>query len=140
MLIYIKAPEELKKEAYMNAAIILLAAHFIGDWVLQSRKVATTKSKDFGSMMIHATTIFFSLLVAGVLLFNSPKALIIFIFGNTLLHITQDSLVWSFYAVFNTNKPDIKWWEDYWFYTFIAVDQFVHISWLFISYYLLLPK
>lgn len=124
----------------MRIAFILLTAHFLGDWILQSRKVATTKSTNFGSAITHAITIMISLLVAGVLIFTSAKDLILFLCFNTTMHIFQDVIIWKAYAVLHSKTKEFKYWEDYGFYATIAIDQFAHLMWLFISYYVLIGK
>ena len=61
----------------MRPILILLPAHFLGDWIFQSRKIATTKSKDFGSAAFHAITIFLWLLLAGGIVLHSSSSIII---------------------------------------------------------------
>jgi len=42
--------------------LLLLISHFVGDFVLQSRKIATTKSSNLSSLLIHLTILFCSLI------------------------------------------------------------------------------
>lgn len=119
----------------MEAILILLAAHFTGDWFLQSRKMATSKSGSFSVALEHGAIVTAVLFLAGLWLFSDKAIVLLFALYNGIAHIIQDIGIWKLYAEVHKHKPSFKWWEDYWFYTGVAVDQLLHLSLLVVTYY-----
>lgn len=114
----------------MTTTIIILALiyHFFFDWYMQSRQDAKTKSYNDFVLLKHGIVIF----VGAVLLFCAAHAsLIVAIILSLLyasLHLVQDRYI---YRGLET-MPDIPV-EDYKpLWDRIALDQFLHLSILFI--------
>lgn len=93
--------------------VLLLALHFVGDFILQTDRVANGKSSDFGVLTEH------------VVLYAVPLAVIFaehpgFVIANAVLHWSTD--VW-------TSRLTSRLWaagERHWFFTVIGLDQLIH--------------
>ena len=137
------------------AVTCLLLSHFIGDALLQSREMAERKSSDLYILFTHICVVsFVNLLFAGIF-FDSTIA-IKFTLLNAVGHLLIDGLIWNGYKVtvalkarrfWKKNKdtilkgglvrtqkeiyraflPTFKYWKDKNFYTFIVLDQMLHI-------------
>lgn len=126
----------------MNKLITLCIAHFICDFVLQSRKMGTNKSSSYKYLGQHIAIIFI-----GFLPFGLAFALL-----NSLIHAIIDKHIWTLYKVlvyyrhkygYIPNKDEFgvyiplnaktfKYYEDYYFYLTIGFDQMLHIITLII--------
>jgi len=109
------------------AIIVFLVFDFIGDFLLQSRWVATNKSKDNEALGVHfayiATTSFLAFWIVGAGFWKSiPIAL-----GYTIVHCIQDKYLWTLYKEIKIDD-DFKYYEDKLFYTFIGLDRLLHVS------------
>ena len=103
--------------------IILLVSHFIGDFVLQSRKIATTKSSKFSSLAVHLIILFIALLP---ITYYSEVPIGIPI-AYCLLHGIQDWYIWRGYKkLYTIRKAPPPYQEDHLFYTTIGLDQLLH--------------
>ncbi len=74
--------------------LIIIVAHFIGDWWLQSRRMAENKSKDLKVLAHHGYNIGMTLGVAALILFWEPSVALLWVFINTTLHMGQDWFLW----------------------------------------------
>lgn len=118
----------------MKAFVLsLLAAHFIGDWILQSREVAINKSKYF-RVLLHHTAIVTACLLFAVIPFVPQDRIIALLCINWATHIVIDWFGWRFYKRKFGNLPMDQHLNNYWFYTTIALDQFAHLSILFLIF------
>lgn len=100
-----------------NKIILVLFAHFVGDFLLQSNWMAQNKSKHLNALTVHVmcymTPLFF---------FGFKFALI-----NGLLHFCVD---------FVTSRVSSKLWEQkkvHWFFVIIGLDQFIHSTCLILT-------
>lgn len=106
--------------------ISLVFAHFLGDWIFQSRKMAMNKSKHVSTLLLHGLIISICLFVVSCCynsLFDSFLSTII----NGIVHCILDWFGWSFYKNKFKNLSLEQHFSNYWFYTNIAIDQFLHI-------------
>jgi len=102
---------------------LLLISHFIGDFVLQSRKIATTKSSKLSSLSIHLVILFLSLIPVTLL----SKLPIYIPFIYCILHGLQDWFIWRGYKkLYTIRKSPPPYYEDHLFYTTIGLDQLLH--------------
>jgi hypothetical protein len=130
--------------------ILLLFSHFLGDWIFQSREIAENKSKNFCVLLKHLLYVHLTLFPICFYIFNFDIVNTLFVlFFNAILHGIIDWNIWKKYPIiiktlllkkFSKEETDIKmqnfieynlYAKDYTFYTFIAVDQFLHLSILF---------
>jgi hypothetical protein len=138
------------------AVSALLLSHFIGDALLQSREMAERKSSDLYILFTHIAVVSFANLIFASIFFDSTVA-IKFTLLNAIGHLLIDGLIWNAYkfsVVFKAwrfwrkNKdqliqadssnnlkrcytsylPKFKYWKDKNFYTFIVLDQMLHIA------------
>ena len=122
-----------------NFVISLILAHFVSDWILQSRAIAEAKSKNLFLCLFHGW-------VNGLFLFtavginalygvsiNWAQNAFWFLLFYTSCHTLQDWFVWRGYARIRGPKltDDKPFYKDYWFYTTIAIDQIVHLVIIF---------
>jgi len=115
----------------------LIGLHFLADWVFQPRRVAEKKSKSNICLILHMMVIYF-VFIPYVYLFDKDPSLALI---NAILHGIIDKFSWTGYiwARWAVNKAitgeQFKYWEDYWFYFTIAVDQYIHLLILFLIFY-----
>ncbi len=126
--------------------LALLAAHFIGDWILQPREMALNKSKDFRVLCDHLCIVTVCLSWASLIFFwgNLGIPFLLLLFVNAVLHGVIDWNIWRIYAKVRGNnvyEHEIGKWtheshinHDYWFYSTIAIDQFLHLSIIFLLF------
>jgi uncharacterized protein DUF3307 len=109
-----------------HLAIILMAAHFIGDWWMQPRAMALTKSSSIKVLTLHVFII--TLTLAPVVCLFAPQRWPLLLV-NAALHAFIDWNVWSGYkaSVPHNQLATFRYWEDGRFYNTIAADQFMHL-------------
>jgi hypothetical protein len=122
-------------------AILLIGAHFFGDWYLQPRWMATSKSSDFNTLSLHVGTVS---LILGLALFHTVALpILLWKLGvNAIIHGIIDWNLWTFYKRIVRNegpRTDVEmakfeYWKDKRFYDFIALDQFMHLATLAILF------
>lgn len=98
--------------------IMILCSHFLGDFVLQSDRMALNKSKSFLVLLTH--TFAYSLPFISI---NHLYAGI-----NAFTHAGVDAI---------TSRITSKLWKDnrrYWFFVMIGFDQLIHLCLLFWTY------
>jgi len=119
--------------------IWILFLHWIGDFVLQSGKMAAKKHKDFEVLLDH---ILMYMLVIGfgslfvfdhsIKLWGWPVCSAVFMIINSFAHLVLD-FVSSKVTAYLYSKHRI---HD--FFTVIGFDQFLHITILYLTYIWLL--
>lgn len=138
------------------AVTCLLFSHFIGDALLQSREMAERKSYDLYVLFTHICVVSFVNLIFAAIFFDSTIA-IKFTLLNAVGHLLIDGLIWNSYKItvawkarkfWKKNKeailkgglienqkeiyraflPSFKYWKDKNFYSFIVLDQMLHIT------------
>ena len=118
----------------MTIILTALFLHFIGDFVLQTREVATTKSKDWYALAHHCMIIWFSMIPLGVMVGGGFIDCMAFATANAVIHGTIDRNIWKRYGQRIARKSDptrneeFQYWKDHVFYTVIGFDQFLHVS------------
>lgn len=119
-------------------AILLLAAHFIGDWWMQPRWMAEGKSSSAGTLLHHlfrvtiwiGAAVFFGHTFFGVNM--APNIYLLKLLGNAVIHGIVDWNGWKWYK--KGKSADFKYWKDKKFYDTIAGDQFLHLATLFLIF------
>jgi hypothetical protein len=69
---------------------LLLAIHFVADFLLQSRDMAKKKSEDFQVLLNHVTIIYFAMLVPLLILTMNPLFAFGFAFLNSAIQGRDD--------------------------------------------------
>lgn len=126
----------------MISTVILTLSHFLGDWIFQSRQMAREKSSKINTLIEHVCI--WTLCVTIPFLFIpyiydiKINNLLYFVLTNFILHLIQDWNIWKLYKYSvikrNFDVKTFEWYNDYWFYTFIAIDQSIHLTILFVTY------
>ena len=137
---------------------LLFLAHYIADFVLQSREMGQKKSKNYIFLFAHTWIIFGVIALAGLFVFDTSSIAIKFAFWNAVIHMIIDAISWNLYGYcvmgrkygFDTlSKEDFnfkeksaelatKWeyWKDEWFMRTLGADQIAHIIVLYELYQL----
>jgi hypothetical protein len=100
--------------------IALLGAHWIADFLLQTRWMAENKSKRLDALALHVTVYSAGLAVAAVILFGLTMTVALFIAANAVLHFATD---------FVTSRMTTALWQQknvYGFFAVVGLDQFLH--------------
>ncbi|SHG85020.1 DUF3307 domain-containing protein [Flagellimonas flava] len=104
---------------------VLLVAHWVGDFLLQSSKMATEKSFSLKWLSIHVLV--YSLTIGAFSLFVFPLMLVTqYILINGALHWVTDFFT-SKMAARHQGNPRI-------FYPVLGFDQMVHALCLYVTY------
>lgn len=102
--------------------LLLLAVHWIADFVLQTHWQATNKSKDNDALLRHVGT--YTAVLALVVPFIFPsetnRQLLIFVAVNGVLHLATD--------YFTSRASSKLWAKQDWhnFFVVIGLDQLIH--------------
>lgn len=106
--------------------ISFLAAHFIGDWLLQPRSMAHAKSSDPLVLAKHVSVVTLVLAIPVVLYARDRIPLLLV---NALLHAFIDWNVWSGYkdSIPVDERATHRYWEMKAFWDTVACDQFMHL-------------
>lgn len=109
----------------IQTILLILATHWVADFILQSDYFAKNKSSDNTILAIHCLT------------YITPFAAL-----SLFIPITGEWLLLNFVAHYitdyNTSRITKKLWEAkevHWFFVVIGFDQLLHYSMLFASYY-----
>lgn len=118
--------------------IYIFFLHFIADFILQPREMAKNKSTNF-SLLLQHVLIQFAVLYIGIFFHHSALLAFKIALLNAIIHGIIDRYIWRLYKWTITARaqpiPSWKYYEDSWFYTFIGLDQFLHISTLTILWW-----
>lgn len=112
--------------------ILLLFAHFLGDFVLQSREMAMNKSSKLLFNLKHISLVLLPLLP--IAYWYQIHPLKVLMYG--ILHGLQDWFIWPLFKKIRTKTYDLdkksyKPLKDYWFIFTLGLDQFLHLIILF---------
>ena len=113
----------------LTVLLLIIWAHWIGDFILQSDYHAQNKSKSSWVLAEH------------VAFYSIPFMLIGFFVPISVAWILVNA-VGHFCTDFVTSRITSKLWskkEVHWFFVTIGADQAIHFTTLFASYILLLP-
>lgn len=130
-------------------AIYLVLAHFFGDWLLQSRKMAQNKSQDLWTLLCHLMVVT-AIIAYALALFMGRRFLAhtdAFIYLLTLNAVSHGLIDWFIPRIYLWIRGDCAYergafWQpvggegrqvkhDYYFFTTIALDQILHLTILF---------
>lgn len=100
--------------------VLLLAVHWVADFVLQTHWQASNKSKRLDALAKHVGVYTLTLAVGSAIVFGQSSGWVYFVLANGILHFTTDFFTskWSskLYA-----KQD---WHN--FFVVIGFDQLIH--------------
>lgn len=111
------------------AIVVILWAHFIGDFILQSDYHAVNKSKSNLALFEHVLWYSLPLTFIGFIIPVSLAWLVV----NMVMHGAVDYV---------TSRVTSRLWaagKRHWFFVTIGFDQSLHFTCLFASYVLLVP-
>lgn len=112
----------------LTLVVFLLFVHWVGDYVLQTRKQGNTKHTDILQLFYHVQT--YSLFLIAMLFVGNltnfmgqlnPLNILIYGTMNFLLHFTTD---------FFTSRAVKRLWEnkqEYQTFVVMGLDQFIHV-------------
>ena len=137
--------------------ILLLFAHLVADFYLQSREMGKKKSYEIKWLIGHLSIIFGVLLFPSFILFCDVPTALGFVLVNVGVHGLIDWNIWRGYKYSVVRRfpmyhpgqvkeqlksgiiaPEFRFWDDEAFYSTIGLDQFLHCSIMFISWKLLI--
>ncbi len=113
--------------------IALLAAHFFGDWILQSRDMAVRKSSDIQMLFKHCCIVSACLFFVAVPFIGFWKAGFCVLI-NFYFHALIDWHGWTIYKKKFVGLTLEEHFKNYWFYFTIAIDQFLHLAIIFLLF------
>lgn len=108
--------------AAVAAVVWVLFAHWIADFIVQTRWMGNNKSTNQKAMLSHIATYSFTLLILLAPLATTAWLLMGFVLINGVAHYATDSV----------SSKVTKWcWNnghDHWFWAAIGLDQFCHVA------------
>jgi hypothetical protein len=100
--------------------LVLLAVHWLADFVLQTHWQATNKSKRNGALAAHVGTYTLTLAVGSALLFGQSSQWVYFVALNGVLHFATD-----YFTSRATSRLYAKQdWHN--FFVVVGFDQLIH--------------
>jgi hypothetical protein len=111
--------------------------------VLQPRSIATNKSTSLKHLGLHMMVIYTNFMF-GIWLYTGERMAgnyAGFCVINACAHAVTDFFIWRFYSLTvrlrdrKATKETWKYWDDWWFYTNIGLDQAIHLATAFGLYY-----
>ena len=118
----------------MKSIILLLIAHFVGDFVLQTRKIAEKKSKKPEIMLLHVGM--YAVVLIAFMNFTMGSAAVPFAILNAAFHGIQDWIIWNAYRDHRSPTVLSEFWNDPIFYEAIGFDQLMHTCVLIGTYHI----
>jgi membrane protein insertase Oxa1/YidC/SpoIIIJ len=117
----------------LNVIITVLVAHFIADWLCQSREVADNKSKDNLVLLMHCIIYgmgiyFITGFFNAIFKYTSEDIIFLWAIINTVAHFMTD------YVTSRLTSAMYKEQRYREFFLIIGFDQLIHGVWLFTSY------
>lgn len=110
------------------AIILLLASHFVGDFVFQSDKMALNKSRSWGALLQHVSvyTLFLLPWVGWMWGASTGWFAVIscggWVWANFFAHLLTDAVTSRWTAKLHAAG------ERHWFFVVIGLDQFIHYA------------
>lgn len=118
---------------HADILICLMFAHWIADFLCQTRVIAENKSKSIKILSIHVA-IYTSIVTLAFAFFN-PENLIGFFLANFVLHWITDFITSRITTYFYLKE------NMYGFFSTIGFDQYIHLVCLYwTSYYFIMPS
>jgi len=113
--------------------LAILFTHWVADFVCQTNKMATGKSKNWTDLLNHTSLYSAIFLLMGTIWFplNQFWAVVMFSGITFVAHTATDYV---------TSRINARLWEQkkvHWFFVSIGFDQFLHYTQLLLTYYLL---
>jgi len=124
----------------IHILLLILIAHFVGDFLLQSDEMAKNKSSSWGwlseHVLIYSVTLLALVMVLGIISepFNYPyPSNYPYLWGdwiliNAALHFVTDAITSRGTAWLYKNN------ERHWFFVLIGFDQLLHYAALILTY------
>ena len=120
----------------INIYIVLgiLFIHWVADFLFQTDKMATGKSKNWTDLLNHTATyslIWFIPIFIMIYFFHHSPYLWIFPYITFICHTITD---------YFTSRLNSKLWKEqkvHWFFVSVGFDQFLHYTQLLFTYYVL---
>lgn len=113
--------------------VALLFAHFFGDWIWQPRWMALKKSSEPTVLLKHIWRVSLCLF-AIVVWVKGIWGTLVLVAANSFTHFLIDWFGWGFYKKKFSDLTVEQHFGNYWFYTNIAIDQFLHLAIIFILF------
>lgn len=121
----------------INIIVLILLAHFVADFVCQSQKMASNKSKNIYWLLTHILVYTFVLFLFSTYVFAYFEYNVLYWWLWTLANGVLHFIVDYFTSKLNTYLWNKK--EVHWFFVSIGFDQFIHYICLLLTYqYLIL--
>lgn len=111
--------------------VVMLFAHFLGDFLCQSRVIAENKSVDMSYLVLHGMIVG-GFVFLGLLPFYSIGANLTIVYSYMILHTLQDWFIWRAYkGKFESpiECEDVMGDNEFW--TVLGFDQCLHLLVLF---------
>ncbi|MEL6974793.1 MAG: DUF3307 domain-containing protein [Bacteroidota bacterium] len=105
--------------------VIILVAHWVGDYAFQTTKMATQKSAQFQWLLLHVA-VYTSILFVFVLWVFPLETALLYTVVNGVLHLATDFITSKVAAKYQ-DRPRI-------FYPILGFDQMVHGLCLYLTF------
>lgn len=112
----------------IEVILIILFAHFVADFVMQTDQMAINKSKSNWWLAIHVGAYSLSMLILTAWLDAWSPQIIMWVATNGFLHFITD---------YFTSRMNSKLYQNnmrHWFFVGIGADQFIHYACLLLTF------
>ena len=119
----------------LNTVMLVIVAHFVCDFILQSDKMAVNKSTSWFWLTMHVKVYSVGMMLFSVLIFGYHNLMMAWgwVWANAALHWATDAC---------TSRVTSYLWKKeqrHWFFVMIGFDQVIHYACLFSTLTLLSP-
>ena len=111
----------------LSNVIVILFAHFVGDFIMQTDQIAQNKGKSNLVLSLHVLTYMLPVMCAGFIIKGFDANVMVWMTTNGIAHFIQD------YFTVRLNKV-LKEKSNHWFFVGIGADQFFHY-WILLATY-----
>jgi hypothetical protein len=113
----------------LKIVLLVLAAHWFCDFVLQSDEMALNKSTSWFWLTMHVKTYSLGMLIFSFFIFGYHNMIAAWgwVWANAVLHWTTDAV---------TSRINSHLWKQerkHWFFVMVGFDQLIHYTCLFVS-------
>lgn len=122
-----------------TTAIAIVLAHFIGDWLFQSREMAINKSKSFIVLMKHLSILSITMLASSMTLDLPTRFCFLWIAMNLICHGIQDWFIWRIAGshLMKSCSTNEDAYNKKFFWDIVGLDGALHYCTYFLSYWCL---
>lgn len=110
----------------MILIIIFAITHYLYDFVIQPRSIATQKALSTRHMLYHILMVLCAMMVILVPFYGIRVGIQLAIY-NAFAHFVIDTTIWNIYKKIRNYDTTYPYWQDKVYYNMLGLDQLLHL-------------